>query len=89
VGYEEALGRAAGLLRAVIGWLLLIGGRARSESFALATVVDRIAIPFFLAYLYRAGLPLGIALPFAILDPLLALGAYVIWRRERAPSGGR
>jgi hypothetical protein len=29
--------------------------------------------------------PPGLALPFAFIDPLLGLGAYVIWRQDRAP----
>jgi hypothetical protein len=88
VGYEEGLSRAVGLTLAVIGWLYAMGGRTRSESFALATVVDRLLIPLWLAYLYTLGLPLGMVIPFAILDPLLAIGAYVIWRREKAPRAG-
>jgi hypothetical protein len=89
VRHEEVLGRTAGMLLIVIGWFYVMGGRTRSDSFALATVVDRLAIPLFLAYLYRLGLPLGIALPFAILDPVLALGAYLIWRRDRGPRQER
>jgi hypothetical protein len=83
-GYEEGLARAVGLTLAVIGWLYAMGGRARSDSFALATVADRLLIPLFLAYLHRLGLPLGMVLPFAILDPLLAIATWWIWRRERA-----
>lgn len=89
VGYEEGLSRAAGMLLALVGWLYVMGGRTRSDAFALGTVVDRLLIPLFLAYLLASGLPLGVALPFAILDPLLAIGAYGIWRRERRTSGER
>ena len=89
VGYEEGLGRTAGMLLAIVGWFYVMGGRSRSESFALATVVDRFLIPVLLAYLYLRGLPLGIVVPFAILDPLLALGAYVIWRQEWGRSSER
>jgi len=87
VGYEEGLLRAVGLTVAVIGWLYAMAGRTGSDSFALATVLDRLAIPFLLAYLYRLGLPLGLVLPFAFLDPLLGIATWWIWRRERAREG--
>jgi hypothetical protein len=48
---EQGLLRAIGMVAAVIGWFYVIGGRTRSDSFA-------------------------------ILDPVLALGAYAIWRDQ-------
>jgi len=82
---EEGLLRAIGAVAAVVGWFYVMGGRTRADSFGLATVVDRFLIPVFFVPLWWLGLgPPGLVFPFAILDPLLALGAYAIWRRERA-----
>jgi hypothetical protein len=61
-----------------------MGGRTRADSFALATVADRLLIPFLLLPLWRLDLVApGMVLPFVVLDPLLGLGAYAIWRSER------
>jgi hypothetical protein len=85
-GYEEGLARVVGVTVAIIGWFYVMGGRTRTDSFALGTVVDRLLLPVVLVPLSLRGLaPPGMVLPFAILDPLLAIVAYVIWRRERAP----
>ncbi len=46
-------------------------------------MVDRLLVPFLFLPLWVLGLgPPGLFLPFAILDPVLAIGAYVIWRQE-------
>jgi len=83
-GYEEGLARAVGVTLAVIGWLYLMGGRTGAASFGLSTLPDRLMIPVLLVPLWLRGLmPLGMVLPFAILDPVLGIGAYVIWRREQ------
>jgi hypothetical protein len=85
---EEGLLRAIGMVVTVVGWFYVMGGRTRAHSFCLATVVDRLLIPAFLVPLWLMGLgPPGLVFPFAILDPLLALGAYAIWRREGASRG--
>jgi hypothetical protein len=82
-GYEEGLARAVGVTLLVIGWLYVMGGRTRAESFSLGTVVDRFLIPVLLIPLWLLGMaPPGMMLPFAILDPVPAVGAYAIWRRE-------
>ena len=86
-GHEEGLVRILGVTLAVIGWLYVAGGRTTSESFALATVLDRALIPLMLLPLAALHLaPLGVVLPFSILDPVLGLGAYLIWRGQK--SGG-
>ena len=87
-GYEEGLLRVIGVAVAIIGWFYVMGGRTRAESFGLATVLDRVLLPVLLVPLWALGMAApGMVLPFAILDPLLALGAYAIWRRERASGG--
>jgi hypothetical protein len=81
--FEQGLLRAIGMAAAVIGWFYVIGGRTRSDSFALATVVDRLLVPFVLVPLWLLGLgPPGLVFSFAILDPVLAIGAYAIWRGQ-------
>jgi hypothetical protein len=47
-------------------------------------VADRIAVPALLLPPYFTGqVPPGPIFAFALLDPLLALGAYLIWRPQR------
>jgi hypothetical protein len=80
---EQGLVRALGSVAAIIGWFYVMGGRTRAASFCLATVVDRLLVPFLFVPLWVLGLaPPGLVLPFAILDPVLAIGAYFIWRQE-------
>jgi hypothetical protein len=63
-----------------------MGGRTGAASFGLATVADRALVPVFLLPLLALGeAPASLVLPFAILDPALALGAFLIWRAEPAP----
>ena len=82
---EQGLLRALGSVAAILGWFYVMGGRTRAASFCLATVVDRLLVPLLFVPLWVLGLgPAGLVFPFAILDPVLAIGAYVIWRREVA-----
>jgi hypothetical protein len=86
-GHEEGYMRLLGVTVAIIGWFYVFGARTRADSFALATVADRIAVPVLLLPLYFTGqVPAGPIFAFALLDPLLALGAYLIWRRTRVGS---
>lgn len=86
-GYEVGLSNALGMTLLIIGWFYIMGGRTGRASFGLATVVDRALVPFLLTWLCARGqVPLLMALPFVILDPVLALGAFLIWRRERIGS---
>ena len=83
-GQETGMARAIGVCVTVIGWFYIMGGRTRADSFGLSSVVDRLLIPFLLMPLFLTGqVTLGIAHPFSILDPLLGMGAYIIWRRQR------
>jgi hypothetical protein len=82
-GREEGYLRMLGAAVAVIGWFYVFGARTRADSFAMATIGDRIAVPALLLPLYFTGqVEAGPILAFALLDPLLALGAYLIWRRQ-------
>lgn len=82
-GREEGYVRLLGVAVAVIGWFYVFGARTRSEPLALATIADRLAVPVLLLPLYFTGkVEAGLIFAFATLDPLLALGAYLIWRRR-------
>ena len=83
IGHDELLVRLVGLLLAVIGWLCLFGGRSGGRQFVAATVVDRILfVPAPLAALAMTGLAPHILLTFAVLDPLLAIGAWILLSRD-------
>jgi len=82
-GYEEGLVRMIGGLAAFMGWFYVMGGRTRAPSFGLATVVDRLLAPLVLLPLWLMGmLPAMLAVPLALLDPLLGFVAYLLWRSE-------
>lgn len=81
---ESGLVRVLGFVMTIIGWFYVMGGRTGATSFGLATVVDRAIVPVVLGALALSGaVDSGLVLGFAILDPVLALGAYLIWRRTR------
>ena len=87
VGQEPALYRLIGFAIAIIGWLYVFGGRANRESFGLATFVDRILVPLFIVPLVVAGqVDPMLVLPVAILDPILGIGAFVIWKRQSSQA---
>lgn len=84
-GQEEGLARVVGFAVMVIGWFYLMGGRTGATSFSLATVFDRLLVPLFLVPLGATGqVSWRLVIPFAILDPALALIAFFIWRSTRA-----
>jgi hypothetical protein len=83
-GYEEGMVRLIGFVLVIIGYFYAFGGRTGATSFGLSTVVDRALVPVFLLPLVFSGaVPAVLVAPVAILDPLLGLGAYLIWRSER------
>ena len=48
-------------------------------------MVDRALVPLVLVPLWLTGqVSAGMALPLAILDPLLGFGAYLVWKRQGA-----
>lgn len=85
--HEAGLLRVVGFVVVVIGWFYVMGGRTGATSFGLATVVDRLLVPVFLLPLGLSGaVDLHLVVPFAVLDPVLGVGAFLIWRRTtRAP----
>lgn len=81
-GNESALFRAIGMAVAVIGWLYLFGGRSGARQFGPASVLDRvILVPAVLVPLVIAGVfPHTLGL-FAVLDPALGIGAWILHKR--------
>lgn len=83
-GFEEGWARMVGFSVLVIGWFYVMGGRTGTASFALATVVDRAIVPFAMLGLWATGkVTASMVMAVAVLDPLLAIGALLIWRSER------
>ena len=79
VGHEEALIRVMGMTVAVIGWLYLFGGRSGGRQVVAASVVDRLVlVPAVLVPLAIAGVFPHLIITFAILDPLLGIGAWLL-----------
>jgi hypothetical protein len=82
-GHEEALVRLIGMLLAVIGWLYMFGGRSGARQFVAATVLDRVTlVPMTLGALARAGVFPHVMTTFAILDPALGIGAWLLLARK-------
>lgn len=83
VGHEGALFRVLGMAVAVIGWLYLFGGRSGATQFGPASVLDRlILVPAVLVPLVIAGIFPHALGAFAILDPVLGIGAWVLHSRK-------
>ena len=85
-GFDAGLAHALCFAVAVIGFFYVMGGRTGAASFGLATVVDRALVPLFLVPLWLGGqVAPAMVLPLVVLDPLLGLGAYLVWRSEPSP----
>jgi hypothetical protein len=85
VGHEEGLFRVIGLTLGVIGWLYLFGGRSGAKQIVAASVIDRlIFVPAVLLPLAMLGVFPHLFVALAVLDPALALGAWVILNRKTA-----
>ncbi len=83
VGREAALLRVMGMTVAVIGWLYFFGGRSGGRQVVAASVLDRIIlVPLVLVPTALAGVFPHLLTMFAILDPVLALGAWWLLSRE-------
>lgn len=83
VAHESGLVRAMGMAVMVIGWFYLWGGRTGMQSFATATIFDRvILVPAVLLPLAAAGVFPHMMIGFALLDVVLGLGALVLVHRS-------
>ena len=83
VGREGALFRVVGLLLVVVGWLYLFGGHTGARQPVAASVIDRlIFVPAVLLPLAVAGVFLHLFVALAILDPSLAIGAWILLGRK-------
>jgi hypothetical protein len=83
VGHEQALMRVIGLTVVVIGWLYFFGGSSGARQFVAASVIDRLLfVPAVLIPLAIAGVFPRLFLTFTLLDALLAIGAWLLLRRE-------
>lgn len=84
-GNEKAYIMILGFTLLIIGYFYYFGARTHSTSFALSTVFDRIIlVPVFLGIMvYVTSFDLEYVVPFLILDPSLAIGAWLIWLRTK------
>ncbi len=83
VGHEQGLVSMVGLTVLVVGWLYLFGGRSGGRQVVAASVIDRLVfVPGVLVPLAISGVFPHLLLTFAVLDPILAIGAWVLLHRE-------
>ena len=83
VGNEGALFRIVGLLLVVVGWLYLFGGRSGARQAVAASVIDRLLfVPVVLLPLAMAGVFPHLLVALAILEPTLAIGAWILLSRN-------
>ena len=83
VGDEGAIFRVTGMALAVIGWLYVFGGRSGARQFGPASILDRVVlVPAVLVPLVIAGAFPHTLAGMAILDPTLAIGAWVLHNRK-------
>ncbi|HAN30707.1 MAG TPA: hypothetical protein DCQ06_03845 [Myxococcales bacterium] len=88
-GQEEGLYRLIGLALGFIGYFYIFGGRGQSKTFGLATVLDRLVVPFLGLYIYlSSSIEVMIVLPLCIIDPILGATAYWLWRKDEADAQG-
>ncbi|MGO4870678.1 MAG: hypothetical protein ACLPGW_08720 [Roseiarcus sp.] len=82
-GHEEALFRLLGMLLVIVGWFAFFGGRSGAKQIVAASVVDRVTLaPLVLASLAMAGVFTHVMTTFAILDPTLGIGAWLLLGRK-------
>ena len=86
VGNEAALIRVIGMTVMVIGWLYLFGGLSGGRRIVAASVLDRVVlVPLVLVPLAISGVFPHFLLAFAVLDPALGIGAWLLL--NRSPRG--
>ena len=80
---RSALFRVIGMTVAIIGWFYLFGGRSGARQIGPASVLDRVVlVPAVLVPLVIAGVFPHTLGAFAILDPALGIGAWVLHNRN-------
>jgi hypothetical protein len=85
IGDEDALIRVLGMAVAVIGWLYVFGGRSGAHQLVAASIIDRLVlVPAVLLPLALAGVFPRLLTAFALLDPLLGIGAWILLRGTTA-----
>jgi hypothetical protein len=83
VGHDEGLIRIIGLTVVIIGWLYLFGGRANAPQIVAASIVGRpVSVPVVLVPLAITGVFPHLLLTFAVLDPILSIGAWMLLDRK-------
>ena len=83
VGDEHGLVRVIGLTVAVIGCFYLFGGRSGARQIVAASVVNRLTfVPAVLLPLALSGVFPHLLVTFAMLDPALAIGAWLLFDRK-------
>jgi hypothetical protein len=86
VGHEAALIRTMGMTVMVIGWLYLFGGLSGGRRIVAASVLDRLLlVPLVLVPLAITGVFPHFLLTFAVLDPTLGIGAWLLLNRSGQP----
>ena len=82
VGNEAALVRVLGMTVMVIGWFYLFGGLSGGRRIVAASVLNRLVlVPLVLVPLAFAGVFPHFLLTFAVLDPTLGVGAWLLLSR--------
>ena len=82
VGNEAALIRVLGMTVMVIGWFYLFGGLSGGRRIVAASVLNRVVlVPLVLVPLAIAGVFPHFLLTFAVLDPMLGVGAWLLLSR--------
>ncbi len=83
VGNEASLIRVMGMTVMVIGWLYLFGGLSGGRRIVAAGVLDRVVlVPLVLVPLAIAGVFPHFLVAFAVLDPTLGIGAWLLLSRS-------
>jgi hypothetical protein len=90
VGDEQGLFRALGMAVALIGYYLVIGGRAGSRQATAASVIDRLTVvPLVLLPLAIAGVFSRFMIAVVIVDFCLATSTWMVLRSETKPPAIR
>ena len=90
VGDEQGIFRALGMAVALIGYYLVIGGRAGSRQATAASVIDRLTVvPLVLLPLAIAGVFPRFMVAVVIVDFCLATSTWMILLAETKPPAVR